>query len=282
MSAYIHRFAMMGTVVTIEVVSDEQREREAAVERAVGWFRHVEARCNRFDPSSEIARLAHHVGAPTPVSETVFEAIQFALAVARETDGAFDPTIGLRMESRGFDRDYRSGAVVHTSLAASRRATYRDVELDADRRTVTLHEPLLLDLGAVAKGLAVDMAARELAAFENFAIDAGGDLYVAGHNAAGVPWSVGIRHPRLPDALIETLHVSNVAVCTSGDYERRARGEHHILDPRSDEPAALAASVSVVAPLAMVADALATAAFVLGPDRGLALLERHGVQGLIV
>ena len=87
---------------------------------------------------------------------------------------------------------------------------------------MTLHRPLLLDLGAVAKGLAIDMAARELQPFENFAIDAGGDLYFGGCNAAGEPWSVGIRHPR-GDGLLDTLRVSDAAVCTSGDYERRHR-----------------------------------------------------------
>ena len=111
-------------------------------------------------------------------------------------------------------------------------------------------------------------------AFENFAIDAGGDLYLGGCNAAGEPWSVGIRHPRDEHQLIDTMRVSNTAVCTSGDYERRVAGDspsldrdadHHIIDARTGLSATTAASVTVVAPLAIVADGLATAAFVLGP-----------------
>jgi thiamine biosynthesis lipoprotein len=150
-------------------------------------------------------------------------------------------------------------------------------------QTITLLRPLLLDLGAVAKGLAIDMAAIELRPFHNFSIDAGGDLYLGGHNVDGRPWTVGIRHPRDEDELIDTLQVSNAAVCTSGDYERRhATGGHHILDARADAPMPLLASVTVVAPSAILADALSTAAFALGPVEGLALLERHRIDGLLV
>jgi thiamine biosynthesis lipoprotein len=287
---YVHGVSLMGTVVTFQVVghdvtATQRAERVAAVERAVGWFRHVEEHCSRFDAKSEVSQLTRCAGAPIHVSETLFQTVQFALALAHDTDGAFDPTIGHRMEARGFDREYRSGDVVHTDIDAPGDASYRDVHVDADRRTITLERPLMLDLGGVAKGLAVDIAARELAPFENFAIDAGGDLFLGGHNADGEAWSVGIRHPRDHAALFDTFHVSDVAVCTSGDYERSSPNhptEHHIMDPRTGHSARGAASVTVVAPVAMVADGLGTAAFVMGPERGLALLERHGVEGMIV
>src|SRR5262249_11484041 len=152
-------------------------------------------------------------------------------------------------------------------------ATYRDVEPDDDTKTITLHRPLLLDLGAVAKGLAIDVAARELQPFENFAIDAGGDLYFGGHNADGRNWTVGIRHPR-GDGIIDCFQVSDVAVCTSGDYERTSAAGHHLLDPRTGTEASLVASVTTIAPSAMLADTFATAAFVLGPTDGVELLER--------
>ena len=145
-----------------------------------------------------------------------------------------------------------------------------------------LARPLVLDLGAVAKGLAIDMAARELSPLENYAIDAGGDIYVAGCNPHGDRWSIGIRHPRHSEQLLDSIRVSNMAVCTSGDYERRGPRAHHILDPRTGTSADAIASVTVVAPTAMAADALATAAFVLGPTSGIQLLERHGVNGLMV
>jgi FAD:protein FMN transferase len=283
---------LMGTIVTIHVVDREADEAPAAeidkrTELAFNWFHRVESCCSRFDSGSELMRLTSgQPGVPMSVSALLFEAVQFALAVAEETAGAFDPTVGYELERRGFNREYRSGRVVRTPLTPDPDdgVTYRDVQLDAVQRTITLRRPLILDLGSVAKGLAIDMAARELSAFRDYAIDAGGDLYLAGRNENGNAWSVGIRHPRQDRELIDTIQVSDAAVCTSGDYERRAAGDggHHIIDPRSSTSAAGAASVTVVAPTAMAADALATAAFVLGPSDGLQLLARQGVDGLIV
>ena len=266
----------LGTVVTISIVGATGAP--DAIDRAFQWFRDVEARCSRFDPHSELMQLTERPGVAVPASDLLFEAVRFALAVAEQTDGAFDPTIGHRMETRGFNREHRSGAVVHTAIDPPGDVSYRDVECDADAKTITLRRPLILDLGAVAKGLAIDMAARELRPFRDFAIDAGGDLYLGGRNQHGAPWSVGIRHPRRDRALIDSLLVSDKAVCTSGDYER---GDH-ILDPRIGHSPTACASVTVIAPTAMLADALGTAAFVLGPEAGLALFDRHGVDGLIL
>jgi thiamine biosynthesis lipoprotein len=287
---YLRTAVLMDTHVTIQVVGhgsnpQQECERDEMVARAFEWVRRVEGCCTRFDPSSELARLTTQIGTAVPVSDLLFEAIRFAVAVAEETSGAFDPTIGWSMEARGFNREYRTGQIVRHEQEQENAVSYRDIRLDPALKTVTVLRPLGLDLGAVAKGLAVDMAARELAPLENYAVDAGGDLYAAGCNQDGAAWSVGIRHPRRSDELIETLQISNMAVCTSGDYERKsgnADSAHHILDPRTRATAGAAASVSVVAPTAMAADALATAAFVLGPTAGIRLLERHGVKGLIV
>ena len=289
---YVHTAVLMGTVVRIEVVgygatAEQQAERRRGAERALEWFRQVETCCSRFDPQSELRQLTERVGVAVPVSDMLLEAVRFALALAEETDGAFDPTVGHRMERRGFDQHYRTRRPTRTKIKPDKNVSYRDVRIDESARAITLLRPLVLDLGAVAKGLAVDMAARELSPFENFAIDAGGDLYLGGHNASGEPWSVGIRHPRDEHSLLDTLRVSNTAVCTSGDYEKRAEshdggGGHHIIDGRTGTSPSTAASVTVVAPLAIVADGLATAAFIVGPTQGLALLERHGVKGLIM
>ena len=287
---YVHSRVLMDTVISIQVVgsgvtSADREERPARVDRAIGWFQAIEASCNRFDPTSEMSRLSAHIGSAIPVSPLLFEAVQYALAVAAETDGAFDPTIGARMAARGFNREYRTGQRLTEVSDGDEPVSFRDVRLDSNDHTITLLRPLLLDLGAVVKGLAIDLAARELQEFGNFAIDAGGDLYLGGHNQAGEPWSVGIRHPRIPEVLIAQLQVTDCAVCTSGDYERKSPGDgdtHHLMDPRTGGSASSAVSATVVARSAMVADAVGTAAFVLGPDAGIELLQRQGVQGLIV
>jgi thiamine biosynthesis lipoprotein len=281
--------------VTIQVVRSgretgaDAAEVDAAIERAFGWFHEIEGCCTRFSERSELMQLTARVGVAVPASALLFEAVRFALMVAEVSDGAFDPTVGQRMEARGFNREHCTGEIVRSAFTPDDDVSYRDVQLDPDRRTITLLRALTLDLGAVAKGLAVDTAARELGPFRDFAIDAGGDLYLGGLNERGVPWSVGIRHPRNEGELIASLRVSNQAVCTSGDYERQApsgaagdSGEHHILDPRTGASPRTVASATVVASGAMLADALATAAFVLGPEDGIELLNRVGVDGLIV
>lgn len=266
----------MNTVVSMEILRDSV-EAASALTRAFGWFHEVESRCSRFDPASELRRLCARASLqPVQASPLLFEAVQFALLIAQETSGAFDPAVGHRMAARGFNREHRSGVISPADGAED--ASYRDIQLDPARRTIRLHRPLTLDLGAVAKGLAVDLAARELAPFENFAIDAGGDLYLGGVNSRGEPWSIGIRNPRAPEELITRLRVANQAICTSGDYERGP----HLLDPRRGSPANVLASATVIAPGAMVADAFATAAFVLGPEEGLALLHRCGLDGLLI
>jgi thiamine biosynthesis lipoprotein len=276
----------MGTVATVRVISAEQGEKvQVRMAQALGWFAHVEAQCTRFDPASELMQLCRNVGRPVAVSDLLFGLITMALALARRSRGAFDPTVGLALERAGFDRHHRTGEHTRTPISEEGRPTYRDIQLDPRRRTVTLRCPMVLDLGAVAKGLAIDLAARELHGYPGYAVEAGGDLYLGGHSEYGARWAVGIRHPRTPGALIDILSLSDVAVCTSGDYERRVDAgsiTHHLLDPRAGRSAGRAISATVVAPSAMLADGLSTTAFVLGPRRGLSFLERAGAEGLIV
>jgi len=271
----------MGTLVTIEVVAggpdtSAPGEVAAAIDRAFAWFVEVEAHCSRFDPNSELRQLIARSGSPVKVSTLLFGVVEFALELARDTAGAFDPAVGARMENQGFDRHYQSGAFAGAGLSDA-SATFEDIVADAAAGTIQLKRPLVLDLGAVAKGMAIDLAAQELRLLGNFVVDAGGDLYVAGRNQRSESWRVGIRHPARPDELIETLRITDAAVCTSGRYERGL----HILDARTGTAVMHVSSATVIAPTAMAADALATAAFVLGPEAGIRLLERHGVEGAI-
>jgi thiamine biosynthesis lipoprotein len=277
----IRTILAMGTTVTIHVVADDNDAVEARVERAFRWIREVEARCTRFDTASELRQLTASVGHAVPVSDILFEAVRFAVAVAEASGGAFDPTVGGEMQRRGFNRHYRTGAILEPAAGRVAGGSFRDLCLDPVRRTILVAVPLMLDLGAVAKGLAVDLAARELAPLGDFAIDAGGDLWLSGRGPGGAPWTVGIRHPR-EDRLLCRLTVTDAAVCTSGDYERTTPAGHHLVDPRPAPGTQSACSATVIAPGAMTADALATAAFVLGPAEGVPWLEAQGVEGLIV
>jgi thiamine biosynthesis lipoprotein len=275
----------MDTGVTVQVVTARPRESiEPAVERALAWFDTVERICTRFDRSSEVMRLLEQVGTPVRVSTLLFEVAAFALDLAEQTGGAFDPTIGATMEQLGFNTNYRTGESIHSPVDTA-GASFRDVRLDRRARTIRLRRPLILDLNAVAKGLAIDLAIRELATFPDVCVEAGGDVFVRGRNSAGERWHVGIQHPRAEGVLARTLELTDTAVCTSGDYARRAPGrsdEGHILDARTRRPVSDLASATVVAPTAMAADGLSTAAMVLGRERGLRFLGRQGVGGLLI
>ncbi len=273
----------MDTVVTIELCTEATAEAcEDSVARAYGWFEHVERQCSRFDPASELSQLCARPGKTVSVSPLLYHLVDFALSIAGSTAGAFDPSVGASMLEKGFNRNYVTGETV-ANVAAE--GNWRDIHLDSSAKTIRLSRPLVLDLGAVAKGMAADLAAKELAAYKGYVIDAGGDVLTAGLNPSGGMWRIGIRHPRQLQELIDVIEVSNLAVCTSGDYERRSETDaasHHILDPRSGDSPSQVVSATVVAPLAMAADALSTAALVLGSVKGIRFVRSLGAECLIV
>jgi thiamine biosynthesis lipoprotein len=223
--------------------------------------------------------LAARVGEPVALSPILLAALTVALQVAEHTDGAFDPTIGYRLAAAGFDRDYRTGEPMTSSCPSDVDCgTLTDLHLDPIAGTVLLDRPVLLDLGAVAKGLAIDLAAQELSALSGATVDAGGDAYLLGTDLTGNAWPTGIVDPLRPGQLITELALADLAIATSGDYARPG----HLLAPRTP-PADPLAGVTVVAPTAMAADAVSTAVALLGMSAGLSLLaETEDVDGLLV
>lgn len=268
----------MDTVVTIQILGEySETEQTAAIDRAFLAFRHIEDACSRFSSESELMQVIQHVGKPVRISTYLFEPLQFALEVAQASHGLFDPTIGARMEQRGFNQHYLTRDRIH-SADREPDVSYRDVVTNKRKRTVLFKKPVVIDLGAVAKGFAIDLAIQELRMFDSFTVNAGGDLYVKGLDARGERWKVGIQHPAVLDTIIETIEVSNVAVCTSGNYARPG----HIVDPLKDESPSHWVSATVIAPYAMLADAFATVFFLLDADRGIDLLKRMGLRGILI
>jgi thiamine biosynthesis lipoprotein len=286
--AYSQTAIFMDTLVSIKVVTVKT---EAVVEEKISEayevFRKVEAHCSRFDPNSELRQLSSYIGTPVKVTELLYQAVQFALEMAALTEGAFDPTIGATLEVSGFNKNYLTGEKLMPSVEIGQisSATYRDVQLNDQERTITLIKPLILDLGAVAKGLAIDLAANVLQGFEGFAIDAGGDVYVSGLNEKGQPWQIGIRDPINKESFIDIVQLTEGAICTSGSYERVSKVKketHHLMDPKSKNSAKGILSCTAMAPFAMLADAFSTAAFILGEKKGIQLFEDNGIKGLIM
>jgi len=274
----------MDTVVTIEVETEQpDKDVEAAIERAFAAFRRVEDACSRFRPDSELMLACRQTGIPVPLSPYLVQPLKMTLELAELTKGVFDPTIGRTMEKYGFNRHYLTGdRMVHS---AEDTASYKDIVLDERNRTMLLRKPAVIDLGAVAKGFAIDLAAAEMKSFERFAVNAGGDLFAGGSDPRRNVWRIGIRHPDRNDLSIRIVEIANEAVCTSGSYERRSDtsdGIHHIVDPRSKLSPDHWVSCSVIAPFAMLADAFSTAAFLHRDERATTLIEQAGLRGILI
>ncbi|MDP4162174.1 MAG: FAD:protein FMN transferase [Bacillota bacterium] len=276
----------MDTVVEIQIVLREttsKEEAEAKIDRAFEAFRKVEQSCSRFSSDSELMNVCRVMDNPVKISPFLFEPLKFALEIAKLTDGEFDPTIGKVMEEQGYNRHYLTGEIMESPSADS--VTYRDIVLDEQNRTLFLKKPLVVDLGAVAKGFAIDLAANELKDFEGFVVNAGGDLFAGGVDGNGHPWKIGIQHPERKNQIIDVIEISNESICTSGSYERRNAklpGMHHIVNPKTGQSPNDWVSCSIIAPFAMMADAFSTTVFLLGRERGKELIENMELKGLFI
>lgn len=278
----------MDTTVTIRINSDQKMKKIGeSIDKAAGFFYKVERTCSRFDPNSELMQLSYHAGEKMSVSPLLYQAVRFAVETARETGGAFDPSIGRMMERRGFDKNYLSGNKVQSTFADVEKGSYKDLSFDDGKKEILLNKPMVIDLNAVAKGMAIDVAARAIKedGFADFIINAGGDIYAAGLNEQRKPWKIGIRHPLNRQEWIGSVRLSNAAICTSGDYERPSKvrpGENHLLDPHRNESPENMASCSVIAPYAMLADAFSTASFIMGFEKGLKKMNEMALDCLMI
>jgi thiamine biosynthesis lipoprotein len=245
----------------------------------------VEASMSAHRDDSEVARL-NAAAEPVEVSAATAEVLELGLQMAATSGGAFDLTLGRLKTLWGFDGD-APRVPSDPEIAAALRGI-GPTSLHLEGRRVTKGDAALgVDLGAIAKGYAVDraVAALQAAGIRHASVNAGGDLRLIG-DRGGRPWRIGIQHPRDPQGVLVTLELADAAVVTSGDYERFFEVDgvryHHILDPRVGRPADACRSVTVVAASAAEADALATAAFVLGPEAGRRLVESRGGLALFV
>ncbi len=275
-SVYRKTKPLMDTVVTITVTADAGPEAEKAIEDAFGVIERFGERIDFFSENSELSSINRNAGImAVKVSPETFDLIEKALYVAEKSEGAFDPTIGSEIKLWDFFKKIRpSETEIKKSLHL---VDYREVVMNRADRTVFLRKRgMLMDLGAIAKGYAADLA---VAALQRDGIHAGivanaGDIRAFGTKPGGDPWRIGIRNPRQKgesDEIFAEVALVDKAISTSGDYERYfiEGGErfHHILDPKTGRSAGLCRSVTVVADKGVFADSFSTAVFVLGPRK---------------
>lgn len=292
----------MGTTYSIRIADAGLNRRElqnlqADIDAALA---EVNRQMSTYQSDSEISRF-NRAGANEPVAiSTDFQFVaRRALDLAEATGDAFDPTVGALVNLWGFGPDgTRQDRPAPQQIEAARQIVgCRHLSITPDSRLAKDIPGLKLDLSAIAKGFGVDRIADFLRerGFENFLVEIGGETLAEGLNAEGVPWRVGVQRPDLDpvggSSLEGVLHLTGGrAVATSGDYQNFFYDENgsilaHIIDPRTAAPAQQAvASVSVLAPDCLTADALATALVVLGPAEGLPLLASRfpGVEALFI
>jgi thiamine biosynthesis lipoprotein len=288
----VHGAQAMGTRITVSIWTDDEEGAARAAAAAFAEFRRIDHLMTTWREDSDVSRVNAAAGQrAVAVDREVLAVIEKAQKVARASGGAFDITVGAFRGLWKFDED-RDGTIPDPAAVKARLPLigYRGVIVDRRKKTVRLRKKgMRIVLGGIAKGHAVDRAVAMLRerGFQDFILQAGGDLFVSGQRGDR-SWRVGIRDPRgQRDATFALAAIENKTFSTSGDYERAVIKDgvryHHILDPATGNPAMRSRSVTVMAADALTADAWSTALFVLGHEKGLAMVEKMpGIEAVFV
>ena len=286
----------MGTHVSLATFTTEALD-EAAIrpklEAALAEIRRVEGLLTTWREGSEVSRVNAAAGkAAVTVSPETLLVVEKSLWASRVSGGVFDVTFDAMRGLWRFDEDHLDEVPSAAAIERARKLVdFRRVLVDHDASTVKLATPgMRMSLGGIGKGYGVDAAARvlERAGLASFFVQAGGDLYVRGYKPGGERWRAGARDPRSADAgdFFALVEVEDHAFSTAGDYERAfvkdGQRFHHILDPRTGWPATASRSVTIWAKDALTADAIDDAVFILGPEKGLALVESVDDCGAVI
>ncbi|MEM7304085.1 MAG: FAD:protein FMN transferase [Pseudomonadota bacterium] len=278
----------MGTTIHTEVWHQNQQLAEQMAQDVMSIMENVNQLMSPYIESSELSVLNREASQkPIPVSDELYDVIKRSLEYSELTAGAFDITFA----SVGYLYDYRESIRPDQEQIDSHveQINYKNIVLDPVEKSVFFKEHnVRIDLGGIAKGFAVDLAiarAKELG-IDNILVTAGGDSRILG-DRLGRPWVIGIRHPLDKNQVIAKIPMIDEALSTSGDYERYFDEDgvryHHILDPKTGDSARNVRSVTILGPDAMDTDALSTSVFVMGPEKGLKLLDRlPKIEGIIV
>ncbi len=280
----------MGTIVELTVVSSSEEKAEEAMAAGFAEIKRLEQLMSVYQETSEFSKINQMAGIQeVSVSPEVYDLIQKGLEAGRLTEGGFNLAIGPAVKLWGVTESQHVPAP--EELNQIRPLVNLDkVILNPQNHSVFLKDKgMKLDSGGIGKGDAADRVEKVL---NQHGIEAGivamaGDVKAFGAKPDGHPWRVGIKHPRQPGRVLATIDLANQAISTSGDYERFFIKDgiryHHLLDPRTLQPARGCQSVSIIAPEGTMSDALSTGIFIMGPEKGMALIEKlPQIAGVIV
>ena len=280
----------LGTFVTISIYDTGRpdRDKRRALSGAFALIDSLDRIASAQRDSSELNLVSLRAGqGKVKASPLLFHILRLGDQVARETGGAFDPTIGAVSQLWGFSTDHPHLPDSSDIRKALSLVDYHAVQLDSPWVKLE-RRGMRLDLGGIAKGTAIDLVMKRLLqlGFRDIMIDAGGDLGIHSSETTRGKIRVWIRHPRKAEGTFANFYADSGAVATSGDYEQyfEVGGLRycHILNPKTGYPDSDLASVTVVSRSAEVADAYATGIFVLGWKRGIEFAKHHPELGIIL
>jgi thiamine biosynthesis lipoprotein len=280
--------AIMGTAISVELWSDDRRAGEAAANAVMDEMHRIDRAMSPYKPESELSRINRDAAlAPVPLSDEMTRLLVKALIFSELSDGAFDITYAAVGRLYNYRERIRP---TESALAKARAAVgYRQLLVDASARTVRFGQPgMCIDLGGFAKGHAVDRATEILRqrGIVHANVSAGGDSRVIG-DRRGRPWTIGVRDPRRPGAMVAVLPLEDTSISTSGDYERYFDDGgvrfHHLIDPATGRSPNSVHSVTILADDGLTTEALSKSVFVLGVEKGMRLIEsQQDVDALVV
>ncbi|NVJ61343.1 MAG: FAD:protein FMN transferase [Gammaproteobacteria bacterium] len=281
-------FQVMGTEARVEIWEENPKKAARLIKQVIEEMERINQLMSPYISSSELSKLNKSAAKrPIKISKELFSLLKTSQEFSGLSHGAFDITFA----SVGYQYDYREGKSPSKDFIDKNKSliNYELIKLNKKKSTVTFLKPgVKIDLGGIAKGHAVDQAINMLLqeGVEHAFVQAGGDSRLIG-DKKGRLWNIGIRHPRKEGEVITQVPLENVAISTSGDYERFyiKNGErvHHIIDPRTGKSSSKSISVTIIADSSTKADALSTTVFVLGFEKGLALIESiPGVSAIVI
>lgn len=279
----------MGTLVEITLVGEDEERAEKAALQAFQEIKRIEHLMSPRVESGDVVRINQSAGTRwVAVSPETLDVIKKAMEISELSEGAFDITVAPLSQLWRAAREKKIPPAAEEVKERLDLVNYKNIEIDQEGKVFLRKQNMAIDLGGIAKGYAVDKAFQVLQSlgYKDFIVNAGGDLRAAGLRS-DQPWAVGIQHPREPQKLLAKVSISDSALATSGDYERffmhQEKRYHHIFNPKDGIPTDGCQSVTVLHKEGMTADALATAVFVLGPEKGFALCRKfQGVECLMV
>ncbi|WP_255430983.1 FAD:protein FMN transferase [Pedobacter sp. N36a] len=283
MATYKRVLKLMGNRFEFTVIAEQEHSGQKAIDAAIAEVSRIEALFSTFKESSQTSLINQYAGIkPVKVDPEMIQLIQRAVKISDLTQGAFDITYGSIDKSLwNFDTNMTSLPDAETALQSVSLIDYQNVLVDVPHSTVMLkHEGMRIGFGGIGKGYAADRAKQVLQnlGIKSGIVNAAGDLVTWGSQSDDKNWTIGIADPDQSERPFSALNISNMAIATSGNYEKYAtingKRYSHTIDPKTGLPVTGIKSVSVLCPSAELADALATPVIVMGVQVGLDLINQ--------